>query len=158
LKYGCAIIDHAEPDQVFKVTRVGSNVEKEFSQVDLANIIEPRMQEIFQLIGAEANRLKKDGFAGGYVLIGGTVAMPGVLEIAQQELNASVRIAVPDYIGVRDPSYTNGVGIIQYVGKHMRGRGAGGGNRKTGNRKAGSASGAKPGFIEKIKNFFKEFI
>jgi cell division protein FtsA len=156
LKYGCAIVEHAEPDQVFKVSRVGSNAEKEFSQVDLANIIEPRIQEIFQLIGAEANRMKKEGFAGGYVLTGGTVAMPGVLEIAQQELNSMVRIAVPDYIGVRDPSFTNGVGIIQYVCKHMRGRGAGG-SRKPVNRKAASA-GAKPGFVDKVKNFFREFI
>lgn len=47
LKFGCAVVEHAASDQVFKVNRIGSNVDKEFSQVDLANIIEPRVQEIF---------------------------------------------------------------------------------------------------------------
>ena len=57
LKYGCALIEDAAADQKFKVTRMGSNVEKEFSQVDLANIIEPRMQEIFQLIRARSSNV-----------------------------------------------------------------------------------------------------
>lgn len=155
LKYGCARIDLAEPGQVFKVSRLGSNVEKEFSQVDLANIIEPRMQEIFHLIRLEASRLAGKEFAGGYVLTGGTVSMPGVLELAQSELGASVRIAIPDYIGVRDPSYTNGVGIIQYVFKHVKNRGPSV-SKKSGKNTA--AAGGKPGMLERMKSFFKEFI
>lgn len=154
LKYGCAIVADAEADQVFKVSRIGSNAEKEFSQVDLASIIEPRVQEIFHLIYNEVNRIAKDGFAGGYVLTGGTAAMPGVLEVAQHELDSSVRIAVPDYIGVRDPSFTGGVGVIQYVSKLMKSRGT---SKKSGNKKI-VASSPKTGFVEKIKNFFKEFI
>lgn len=156
LKYGCALVMHSEPDQVFKVTRVGSNAEKEFSQVDLAHIIEPRVQEIFQLIAAEVNRMKKDPFQGGYVLTGGTVAMPGVLEIAQQELGGPVRIAVPDYIGVRDPSYTNGVGIILYASRFFRSKGSASG-RRPGNKKQANHTN-QSGFMEKLKNFFKEFI
>ncbi|SDM90725.1 cell division protein FtsA [Paenibacillus sp. yr247] len=159
LKYGCASVEDSAPDQVFKVTRMGSNVEKEFSQVDLANIIEPRVEEIFQMIRAEVHRLGYSDLAGGYVLTGGTVAMPGILNIAQSELATSVRIAVPDFIGVRDPSYTSGVGIIQFVAKYMKNRNSGFSKKivtKSTTKK--SSESIKPGFLERVKNFFSEFI
>jgi cell division protein FtsA len=161
LKFGCASIEDSAPDQVFKVTRIGSNVDKEFSQVDLANIVEPRVQEIFELIRAEVHRLGYADVAGGYVLTGGTVNMPGILSVAQSELMTSVRIAVPDFIGVRDPSYTSGVGIIQFVSKYMRTKQPGSSfSKKTAVKSSGkkSSSENKPGFFERIKNFFSEFI
>lgn len=77
LKYGCAWIDDAASDVVFKVLRIGSNVEKEFNQEDLAAIIEPRVQEIFHLIRQEVKRLGYNELPGGYILTGGTVSMPG---------------------------------------------------------------------------------
>ncbi|MGO4272253.1 cell division protein FtsA, partial [Paenibacillus sp. TAF58] len=159
LKYGCASVEDSAPDQVFKVTRMGSNVEKEFSQVDLANIIEPRVEEIFQMIRAEVHRLGYGDLAGGYVLTGGTVCMPGILAVAQAELATSVRIAVPDFIGVRDPSYTSGVGIIQFVSKYMKNRNSGFSKKvvtKTTAKKSSDSN--KPGFLERVKSFFSEFI
>ncbi|WP_028561613.1 cell division protein FtsA [Paenibacillus pinihumi] len=157
LKYGCSMIDDAADDQRFKVMRMGSNVEKEFSQVDLANIIEPRMQEVFHLALQEVKRLGFGDKVGGYVLTGGAVSMPGVLQLAQLELQSSVRIAVPDYIGVRDPAYTSGVGMIQYVSKYMRSRPAGT-PKKPSNRKASPSAPSKPGLFERLKNMFSEFI
>ncbi len=156
LKFGCAIAADAAADQVFKVTRIGSNVEKEFSQIDLANVIEPRVQEIFQMIHAEVVRLGYLEVPGGYVLTGGTVLMPGMLAVAQAELNTSVRIAVPDYIGVRDPSYTSGVGIIQYVTKHARGPKPTAGFAKKTNAKKASAN--RPSLFERFKTWLSEFI
>lgn len=158
LKYGCARIEDAAEDVKFKVVRVGTNVEKEFSQVDLANIIEPRMQEIFQMIRQEVKRLGYLDKVNGYVLTGGTVSMPGVLPLAQTELEASVRIAVPDYIGVRDPSFSSGVGMIQYVTKYFRSRGSSVGKRPTKAKAAAAAAESKPGIKEWFKNLFKEFI
>ena len=157
LKFGCSLIDDAAEDQKFKVMRMGSNVEKEFSQVDLANIIEPRMQEIFHLIRQEVRRLGYADKVNGYVLTGGSVSMPGVLPLAQGELESSVRIAVPDYIGVRDPAYTSGVGMIQYVFKYMRVRPSSAA-KKTSVRKASTTSPSKPGLFERLKNMFSEFI
>src|SRR5699024_7280557 len=52
---------------------------------------------------------------GGYVLTGGTMKMPGVLELAQDLFRSNVRIAIPDYIGVREPQFTGGVGILQFA-------------------------------------------
>jgi cell division protein FtsA len=167
LKFGCAVIDDAAADQVFKVNRIGSNVDKEFSQVDLANIIEPRVQEIFHLIQLEVQRLGYTGLPGGYVLTGGTVSMPGVLAVAQAELATSVRIAVPDFIGVRDPSFTSGVGIIQYAYKYLRAsrqssstvKKASANKKVTAN--SGNTSGSseqKPSIMERFKNWLSEFI
>ena len=157
LKFGCALIDDAAEDQKFKVMRMGSNVEKEFSQVDLTNIIEPRMQEIFHLIHQEVRRLGYGDKINGYVLTGGSVTMPGTLALAQHELESTVRIAVPDYIGVRDPAFTSGVGMIQYVSKYMRNRPISV-PKKSASRKTGTPATAKPGLFEKLKNMFSEFI
>ncbi|MEX1030351.1 MAG: cell division protein FtsA [Paenibacillaceae bacterium] len=156
LKFGCAVVEDAGADQVFKVTRIGSNADKEYSQVDLANIIEPRTSEIFQLIRQEVKKLGFTELPGGYVLTGGSVSMPGVITIAQNELHASVRIAVPDFIGVRDPSYTAGVGIIHYVAKHMRLRSVGY-SKKPGNKKIPTLNG-KQSLFERFKNWLSEFI
>ncbi|UUZ96085.1 cell division protein FtsA [Paenibacillus sp. P25] len=158
LKFGCAVVEHAAADQVFKVNRIGSNVDKEFSQVDLANIVEPRVQEIFHLIQAEVHRLGFSDLPGGYVLTGGTVSMPGMLAIAQAELRSSVRIAVPDYIGVRDPSFTSGVGIIQYASKYLRSGKQGSAVKKVVNKKAPAAQEPKSSVMERVKNWLSEFI
>jgi cell division protein FtsA len=157
LKFGCAVAEDAAADQLFKVNRIGSNVDKEFSQVDLAHIIEPRVQEIFQLIRAEVARLGYVEVPGGYVLTGGAMSMPGMLEIAQAELENSVRLAVPDFIGVRDPAYTSGVGIVHFVSKFSRQRpGATVKKLPTASKKATSEN--KPGLFERIKNYLSEFI
>ncbi|GGA20903.1 cell division protein FtsA [Paenibacillus physcomitrellae] len=164
LKYGCAWIEAAAPDVTFKVTRIGSNVDKEFTQEDLAAIAEPRVQEIFQLIRQEVKRLGYTELPGGYILTGGTVSMPGLLEVAQQELATSVRIAVPDYIGVRDPGFTSGVGILHNVIRGLRVRSttaAASAPKKPANRSKPAPSPENPrktGFVERIKNIFSEFI
>ncbi len=159
-KNGCALIDEASEDVKFKVNRIGSDVEKQFTQVDLANIIEPRAAEIFQLVEDAVYKLGfRDEIAGGYVLTGGTVAMPGMLELAKEELDAPVRIAIPDYIGVRDPAYTTGVGLIQYALQMMERRSI----RVTPSFKGTQKQTvSKPkdgnGLMEKVKNWFSEFI
>ncbi|MED1951580.1 cell division protein FtsA [Brevibacillus centrosporus] len=159
-KNGCALIDEASEDVKFKVNRIGSDVEKQFTQVDLASIIEPRAAEIFQLVEDAVYKLGfRDEIAGGYVLTGGTVAMPGMLELAKEELDAPVRIAIPDYIGVRDPAYTTGVGLIQYALQLMERRSI----RVTPSFKGTQKQTvSKPkdgnGLMEKVKNWFSEFI
>ncbi|WP_274363331.1 cell division protein FtsA [Paenibacillus thermotolerans] len=156
LKYGCASVEAAAADQLFKVTRIGSNVEKEFSQVDLANIIEPRMQEIFELIKAEVKRMRPAGdLPGGYVLTGGAASLPAVLPVAQAVFDTSVRIAVPDYVGVRDPAFASGVGIITYVAKYLRSRSTVSVKKPSGKK---AAESNKPSLIDRLKNLFSEFI
>lgn len=97
--------------------------------------------------------------------------MPGVLQVAQHELAASVRVAVPDYIGVRDPGFTSGVGILHNVIRSLRLRpsssnGGGSNNNNNNNKKptnrvkpnTSPESEQKPGLFERLKNMFSEFI
>ncbi|MBU8907103.1 cell division protein FtsA [Desertibacillus haloalkaliphilus] len=119
-KHGHAYIDEASDEETFTVTTIGSNEDETFSQFELAHIIEPRMEEIIELIENEIRRLGYDNLPGGYVLTGGSVMIPGVLELAKEILESNVRVAIPDYIGVREPQYTTGVGLIQFAYRNVK--------------------------------------
>jgi cell division protein FtsA len=120
VKYGHSFIDEASDEERFSVSAIGSGEKDEFSQYDLAHVIEPRMEEVFELIYKEIMRLGFRDFPSGYVLTGGTVMIPGVLELAKELLQGNVRVAIPDYIGVREPQYTTSVGLIQFAYKNVK--------------------------------------
>jgi cell division protein FtsA len=118
--HGHAFYDHASEDEVFSVPIIGSDQHQQFNQLEISDIIEARMEEIFELVLHEMKRLGLSDLPGGYVLTGGIANMEGVLELAQDILQNRVRIAVPDYIGVREPQYTTAVGLIKYAYKNTR--------------------------------------
>lgn len=119
-KYGHAHIELASKEENFKVQKLGSDQKEELTQYDLSYIIEPRVAEMLQLVENEVYRLGFQDLPGGYVLTGGSVKIPGVLELAREVLQNSVRVAIPDYIGVREPQYTNGVGLIQFAHRNSK--------------------------------------
>ena len=119
LKYGHAFYDHASEDEIFEAAVIGSDQKRTFNQLEVADIIEARLEELYELILHELRRLGIGELPGGFVLTGGTVRMPGVLELGQVVLQNSVRIASPDYIGVREPQYMTGVGLIQFAYKKI---------------------------------------
>jgi cell division protein FtsA len=165
LSHGTALVDEALEDEVFTVPRIGSDVENEFNQVDLAHIIEPRMLEIFELIRQE---VKRNGFIespGGYVLTGGVMSMPGALELAREVFQNSIRVATPDYIGVREPQFTASVGMIKYALENTRQRelevaatAVSAKNNSSNQRDRVQEPAEKASMKEKVKNWFKEFI
>ncbi|MBA2874077.1 cell division protein FtsA [Thermaerobacillus caldiproteolyticus] len=120
LKHGHAFYDHASEEEVFSVPIIGTDQHQQFSQLEVADIIEARLEEIFQMVQYEIRKLGFRDLPGGYVLTGGVANMPGILELAQIVLDNSVRIAIPDYIGVRDPQYTTGVGLIKFAYRQAR--------------------------------------
>lgn len=120
IKHGHAYIDDASKEERFKIETIGQAEKADCSQYELAEIIEPRVEEIFELIYMEVNRLGYRDFPSGYVLTGGTVKIPGMLELASELLQGNVRIALPDYLGVREPQFTAGVGLIQFAYKNMK--------------------------------------
>lgn len=128
IKYGYAFYDHASEDEVFSVPIIGSDQHQQFNQLEISDIIEARMEEIFDLIQNEIRRLGTHDLPGGYVLSGGVANTQGILELAQYVLQNRVRIAIPDYIGVREPQYTTAVGLIKFAYKNakLRGREMGG--------------------------------
>jgi cell division protein FtsA len=117
-KYGMASREHASSKESFQVKQIGSNKECTVTAEELAQIIEPRVEEMFHLIGTH---VKSMGFshelAGGYVLTGGVMATSKILHTAQKQLGMAVRIATPRNIGMKEPSYTGGVGMIHYLQK-----------------------------------------
>ena len=120
IKHGHAFYDHASEEEVFSVPIIGTDQHQQFSQLEVADIIEARIDEILQMVQQEVRRLGYRDLPGGYVLTGGVANIPGVLELAHYILGNSVRIAMPDYIGVRDPQYTTGVGLIQFAYKNAK--------------------------------------
>ncbi|RYL95414.1 cell division protein FtsA [Sporolactobacillus sp. THM7-4] len=115
IKHGAAYVGVASDEDTFSASQIGSSKKQMFNQEDLAEIIEARMGEIFDIVMDELQRIGVYDLPGGFVLTGGVTAMPGVLELAVQKLAANVRIAVPDYIGVREPQYTACIGLIQFA-------------------------------------------
>jgi cell division protein FtsA len=120
IKHGHAFYDYASEDEVFSVPIIGSDQHQQFNQLEISDIIEARMEEIFELIQNEIRRLGVRDLPGGYVLTGGVANMQGVLELAQIVFQNRVRIAVPDYIGVREPQYTTAVGLIKFAYKNAK--------------------------------------
>ena len=120
LKHGHAFYDHASEEEVFEVSIIGSNQQQQFNQLEVADIIEARMEEIFSLVQDELKHMNIRDLPGGFVLTGGTANMQGVLELAQDIFQSRVRIAIPDYIGVREPQFTTAVGLIQFAYKNAK--------------------------------------
>jgi cell division protein FtsA len=120
LKHGHAFYDHASEEEIFEVSIIGSDQQQQFNQLEVADIIEARMEEIFSLVQDELKLMNIRDLPGGFVLTGGTSNMQGVLELAQDIFQSRVRIAIPDYIGVREPQYTTAVGLIQLAYKNAK--------------------------------------
>ncbi|MCU9612191.1 cell division protein FtsA [Caldibacillus lycopersici] len=120
VKHGHAFFDLASEDEVFSLSVIGSNQKQQYNQLDIAEIIEARLVEIFEFVQSELRKMGATDLPGGYVLTGGIANMQGLLELAQVIFQNRVRIAIPDYIGVRDPQYTTAVGMIKYSNKNAR--------------------------------------
>ncbi len=151
-RYGVADVSMAREEEKFKIQRIGSSMDKEFTTIELANIIEPRMREIFALVRDKVERMGyQKGLPSGYVLTGGGILLKGADKLAEQELLAPVRTAIPDYLGVRDPSYVGCVGMIKYVSRFY-------------SRNAAAATApvrrarAQGGALQRIKGWFQDFI
>jgi cell division protein FtsA len=115
VKYGHAFYDTAMRDEVFDVSIIGNEEYQQFTQAEIADIIEARLEELFSLVYQEVRRMGYTELPSGYVLTGGSSAMSGITDLAQAVLRNRARIVFPDYIGVRDPQYTNAVGMILYT-------------------------------------------
>ncbi|MGK0442263.1 MAG: cell division protein FtsA [Pseudohongiellaceae bacterium] len=120
IKYACALTQLAGADETIKVPSVGDRAPRELSRQALAEVVEPRYDELFTLVLAELRRSGyEDLIAAGVVLTGGTSKMEGVVELAEEIFNTPVRIGTPQHISgltdiVRNPIYSTGVGLLQY--------------------------------------------
>lgn len=125
IKYACALAKLTGPDETIKVPSVGEREPRNLSRQALAEVVEPRYDELFTLVQAE---LRRSGFedllAAGIVLTGGTSKMEGVVELAEEIFHMPVRLGAPqNIIGLSDivnnPIYSTGVGLLQYALKQQ---------------------------------------
>ena len=124
-KYGCALSGLVSKDETIDVPSVGGRKSRVLSRQILAEIIEPRMEEILELAKKEIVKSGiEDNIASGIVLTGGTSLLQGAPELAEQVFDFPVTRASPKGVGglvdvVRSPMYASGVGLVLY-GNEMR--------------------------------------
>lgn len=120
IKYACALASLAGDNETIKVPSVGERDDRSLSRQALAEVVEPRYEELFTLIQAE---LRRSGFEelipAGVVLTGGTSKMEGVVELAEEIFHMPVSIGKPKQVSgladiVRNPIYATAVGLLQY--------------------------------------------
>jgi cell division protein FtsA len=126
VKYACALTQLASADETIEVPSVGDRPARRLARQTLAEVVEPRYEELFTLVQSE---LRRSGFedlcAAGVVITGGTSKMEGVVDLAEEIFHMPVRLGVPQGVAglvdvVRNPIYSTGVGLLLY-GRHNRG-------------------------------------
>jgi cell division protein FtsA len=129
IKYACALAKLTSPDETIKVPSVGDRQPRDLSRQALAEVVEPRYDELFTLVQAELRRSGyEDLIAAGIVLTGGTSKMEGVIELAEEIFHMPVRLGSPQNIRgltdiVNNPIYSTGVGLLIYGMKQQQERG-----------------------------------
>ena len=125
VKYACALTQLAKADEKIKVPSVGDRAPRDLSRQALAEVVEPRYDELFTLIQAE---LRRSGFedliAAGIVLTGGTSKMEGVVELAEEIFHMPVRLARPVGVSglsdeINNPIYSTAVGLLLFAAKQQ---------------------------------------
>lgn len=127
IKYACALTQLARADEIINVPGVGERNSRELSRQALAEVVEPRYDELFTLIQAELRRSGyEDLVAAGIVLTGGTSRIEGAVELAEEIFHMPVRVGAPVEIKgrlgdiVRNPIYSTGVGLLYYGMKQQK--------------------------------------
>ena len=119
-RYACALTQLAGADETIKVPGVGDRAPRDLSRAALAEVVEPRYEELFALVQSE---LRRSGFEdlvpAGIVLTGGSSMMEGVVDLAEEIFHAPVRLASPTGVTgmsdvVSNPIYATGAGLLMY--------------------------------------------
>ncbi|SFR62927.1 cell division protein FtsA [Thiomicrospira sp. ALE5] len=124
--YACALPQLIATDEEIEVPSVGDRPARCLSRRTLVEVVEPRYEELFQLIQAE---LRRSGFesmmAAGVVLTGGSAKVEGAVELAEEVFNMPVRLGIPqDLQGLKDevtdPAFSTTVGLLIYAREHTQ--------------------------------------
>jgi cell division protein FtsA len=120
LRYACALTQLASPDETIEVPSIGDRPPRRLSRQTLAEVVEPRYEELITLIQAELRRSGyEDLVAGGVVLTGGSAKMEGLIDLAEEVFHMPVRLGIPQYVTglvdvVRNPIHATGVGLLLF--------------------------------------------
>ncbi|WP_020158187.1 cell division protein FtsA [Methylobacter marinus] len=126
-KYACALTQLASVDGVIEVPSIGDRAPRKISTQNLAEIIEPRYEELILLVQAE---LRRSGYeeliAAGIVVTGGSSKVMGLIELAEEIFHMPVRMGIPQNVTgltevVKNPIHSTGVGLLMYGKEHQGG-------------------------------------
>jgi cell division protein FtsA len=150
IKYACALRQLAGAEETIEVPSVGDRPPRRLTRQTLAEVVEPRYEELMQLIQDE---LRRSGFedlvAAGIVLTGGSSKMEGVVDLAEEIFHMPVRLGIPQHVSgltevVRNPIHATGVGLLLFGHEQ----------RKAGSIDVMSGKGFK-GVLQRMKGWFQ---
>ncbi len=150
IRYACALSQLANPDETIEVPSVGDRPPRRLARQTLAEIVQPRYEELFGLIQDE---LRRSGFeeviASGIVLTGGSAKMEGAIELAEEIFHVPVRLGIPAGVKglsdvVSNAIHSTGVGLLLFARE----------NSLPGNR-ARSIGGNARGMVDRMGAWFK---
>ncbi len=150
IQYACALRQLAGIDEMVEIPSGGDRAARRLSRMSLAEIVEPRFEELFSLVQAELHRNGlEEWLRSGIVITGGSARMEGVLELAEEIFRVPVRLGLPrDIYGseeiLRNPIYSTAVGLLQY-----------GLQSQQSNRKESTANQSFKGLFSKMKSWFQ---
>jgi cell division protein FtsA len=120
IKYACALTQLASAEESIEVPSVGDRPPRKLARHTLAEVVEPRYEELLGLIQAELQRSGfEDRVAAGIVLTGGSAKIEGLVDLAEEVFHMPVRLGVPQYVTglvdvVRNPIFSTGVGLLLF--------------------------------------------
>jgi cell division protein FtsA len=152
VRYACALSQLANSDESIEVPSVGERPARRLARQTLAEVVEPRYEELFGLVRDE---LRRSGFeeiiAAGIVLTGGSARMEGAIDLAEEVFHMPVRLGLPQQHQVKglaevvqNPIYSTGVGLLLHARENAQGASRGRG-----------LSTDVQGIISRMKGWFK---
>ncbi|MBC7786822.1 MAG: cell division protein FtsA [Methylophilaceae bacterium] len=132
IKHGCALRQLADAREMVEVLGVDGREPRQLSVQTLAEVIEPRVVELYEFVLQELRRSgMEEMIASGIVITGGSAMMRGMVELGEEIFHMPVRLGLPRYVGglsevVSNPRYATGVGLVlmgkQQLERHMNGQ------------------------------------
>jgi cell division protein FtsA len=120
LRYGCAKASMVAEQVRLEVPSSAGKPQRSVSRQILCEIIEPRMDEVFQLIRKEIVKSGYEDYLGaGVVMTGGSMLLPGAVEAAEIAIGVPVRLGTPRHVGglvdvIANPIYSSAIGLVLY--------------------------------------------
>ena len=162
VRHGCALTQLAKPEETIQVPGTAQRPSRELSRQALAEVIEPRYEELFTLVQAELRRSGlEEMIAAGLVLTGGAAKMEGLVELAEEIFHMPVCVGTPRHVlglteAARNPIYATGIGLALYgleqeaQERRRRGRVLGGGWRPRLDAAAGTVQAVRRWLQDKM--------
>ncbi|MCK5876019.1 MAG: cell division protein FtsA [Candidatus Marithrix sp.] len=125
IKYACALAKLTNSEEMIEVPSVGARPPRLLARQTLADVVEPRYEELLNLVQSVLRRSGyEDLIAAGIVLVGGSAKMDGVVELAESVFHAPVRIGYPKHVTglidiINDPIYATGVGLLLFSSQNQ---------------------------------------